>query len=152
MQNIDNYFALEDDVLKRLKDKIPEVEEVVTPFNVDDLFESIIGDVGIGVIYVGDRIADTTGDGKANVTYQQWLVALGVSDAAAQLSETTSIRQIADPYIRKILGAMQGYQPDIIGYKPFKRVDAGVPVGKTEAGRAFFPFLFESQMIKVWRS
>jgi|GEM_PF-1309356 len=151
MQNIDNYFALEDDILKRIKAEIPEVGEVVTPFDVDDLFQSIVGDVGIGIIYVGDRVADTTGDGKVNVIYQQWLIALGVSDASAQLSETMSIRQLAEPYIRKILGAMQGYQPKIVGYKRFIRVDAGIPVGKTvETGRAFFPFLFESQMIKSW--
>lgn len=151
MQNIDNYFALEDDILKRIKAEIPEVEEIVTPFSVDDLFESIVSDVGIGIIYVGDRISDTSGDGKANAIYQQWLIALGVSDASAQQSETISIRQLADPHIRKILGAMQGYQPDIVGYKRFLRVDAGVPVGKsTVSGRAFFPFLFESQMIKSW--
>lgn len=151
MQNIDNYFALEDDILKHIKAEIPEVEEIVTPFSVDDLFESIVGDVGIGIIYVGDRISDTSGDGKANAIYQQWLIALGVSDASAQQSETMSIRQLADPYIRKILRAMQGYQPDIVGYKRFLRVDAGVPVGKsTVSGRAFFPFLFEAQMIKSW--
>lgn len=151
MQKIDNYFALEDDILEHIKAEIPEVKEIVTPFSVDDLFESIVGDVGIGIIYVGDRISDTSGDGKANAIYQQWLIALGVSDASAQQSETMSIRQLADPYIRKILGAMQGYQPDIVGYKRFLRVDAGVPVGKsTTSGRAFFPFLFESQMIKSW--
>lgn len=151
MQKVDNYFALEGDILNRIKAMLPEVDEVVTPFNVDDLFESIVGDVGIGIIYVGDRIADTSGDGKVNAIYQQWLIALGVSDASSQLSETASIRQIADPYIRKILSAMQGYQPDIVGYKRFQRVDAGVTVGRVvESGRAFFPFLFESQMIKSW--
>ena len=151
MQKIDTYFALEDDILEHIKAEIPEVKEIVTPFSVDDLFESIVGDVGIGIIYVGDRISDTSGDGKANAIYQQWLIALGVSDASAQQSETMSIRQLADPHIRKILRAMQGYQPDIVGYKRFLRVDAGVPVGKsTVSGRAFFPFLFESQMIKSW--
>ena len=150
MQNIDNYFALEEDILKRIKNELPDIDEVVTPFNVDDLFECLIGDVGIGIIYVGDRISDTSGDGKANAIYQQWLIALGVSDASAQLSETMSIRQLADPYIRKILAAMQGYQPQIVGYKRFLRVDAGVPIGKTTAGRAFFPFLFEAQIIKSW--
>jgi len=150
MQNIDNYFALEEDILKRIKTELPDIDEVVTPFNVDDLFECLISDVGIGIIYVGDRISDTSGDGKANAIYQQWLIALGVSDASSQLSETMSIRQLADPYIRKILAAMQGYQPQIVGYKRFLRVDAGVPIGKTTAGRAFFPFLFEAQMIKSW--
>ena len=151
MQKNDNYFALEPDIVDRIKSLIPEIIEVATPFSVEDLFESIVGDVGIGVIYVGDRISETSGDGKANVIYQQWLIALGVSDASAQLSDTMSIRELADPYIRKILAAMQGYQPNIVGYKRFMRVDAGVPVGKVvESGRAFFPFLFESQMIKSW--
>ncbi|MFW1735371.1 hypothetical protein ACG94V_12485 [Acinetobacter sp. ULE_I001] len=151
MQNIENYFALEDDILKRIKAEIPEVEEVVTPFDVDDLFQAVVGDIGIGIIYVGDRIADTTGDGKANAVYQQWLIALTVADASAQLTETASIRQLADPIIRKILSVMQGYQPQITGFKRFKRVDAGIPVGKAvSTGRAYFPFLFESQMIKSW--
>ncbi|RYL25111.1 hypothetical protein [Acinetobacter piscicola] len=151
MQNIDNYFALEDDILKRIKSEIPEVEEIVTPFDVEDLFQAIVGDIGIGIIYVGDRLASTTGDGKANAIYQQWLIALSVADASAQLPETASIRQLADPIIRKILAAMQGYQPQIVGFKRFQRVDAGIPVGKSvSSGRAYFPFLFESQMIKVW--
>lgn len=140
---LNDYFALEDEIVNQIKAEVPNVDEVLTPFFVESLFSMTPVNTAIAVIYVGDRVGESAGNGRATIVHQQWLVVLVVSDPASQLDQTTSIRKIADPHIRNILKALQGFKPNLFGVSPLVRVSAGVNfAGK--AGRVYFPFLFES--------
>ena len=140
---LNDYFALEDEIVNRIKAEVPNIDEVLTPFFVESLFSMTPVNTAIAVIYVGDRVGESAGNGRATTVHQQWLVVLVVSDPASQLDQTTSIRKIADPHIRNILKALQGFKPNLLGVSPLVRVSAGVNfAGK--AGRVYFPFLFES--------
>ena len=140
---LNDYFALEDEIKKRIESEVPDVGEVLTPFFVENLFSMTAMDTAVAIIYVGDRVGESAGNGRATTIHQQWLVVLVVYDPVAQSSHTSSIRKLADPHIRNILKAMQGFQPNLPGVSAFVRVSAGVNfAGK--AGRVYFPFLFES--------
>lgn len=141
-----NYFALEPVIVQRIKDEMPDIQEVYTPFSVDDMLQLTNVSPGVSVIYVGDRVGDSAGVGKASQVYQQWLMVLSLNDASAQLEQTNSIRASAAPLIVKLLKAFQGYRPGIVPYGAFKRANAGIEVGSDDAGNAYFPFLFEIEV------
>lgn len=142
---LSNYFALEPVLVERIKSGMPDVIAVYTPFSVDDMLQLTNASPSVSIIYAGDRVVDEAGNGKASVIYQQWLVVLAVRDDSSQLDQTQSLRAKADPLIRQILAAMQGFNPNIAGYRAFKRVADGVGVGSA-AGFGYFPFMFESQV------
>ena len=142
------YFELEPVLEAQIK-TITAIEDVFTPFSVDDLFDLPVNDNGVGIIYVGDRVGETGSSGKITEIFQQWRVVLVVSDASAQFEGTMSIRQKADPLICALLSALQGFNPNLKHYRPLKRVEAGVKVGSL-SGSAYFPFLFESQVMRAY--
>ena len=141
-----NYFALEPVIVDRIKSAMPEIDEVYTPFSVDEMLELTNSPISAHVIYVGDRVGESVGQGKANSVYQQWLVVLAINDPGAQQQQTKTLRATAAPLINKLLGAMQGFDPQVTRYRPFKRTNDGVGVGHS-AGFAYFPFMIESQML-----
>jgi hypothetical protein len=56
------------------------------------------------------------------------------------------IRNAASPMIIEILKRMQGFNPDVLGFRQFKRANAGVQ-HMSAAGKLWLPYLFECQMI-----
>jgi len=140
-----NYFALESIIKGRLQD-IESIQAVYTPFSVDDMLQATAVAPSISIIYVDDRVGESAGNGAASVVYQQWLVALCVEEAGSQLEDTTLIRNAASPMILEILKRMQGFNPEIFGFKQFKRANAGVQ-HMSAAGKLWLPYLFECQMI-----
>ncbi len=147
MSDLD-YFALEPAIVARLTDQLPELEVVYTPFSVDNMLELTNAAIAAHVIYAGDRVGESVGNGRANAVYQRWLVVLAIRDDSAQLEQTQSIRAIAAPLIIKLLRALQGFNPQISGYRALQRTDDGVGVGHAP-GFGYFPYLFESQMLVV---
>ena len=140
-----NYFALESIIKGRLQD-IESIQAVYTPFSVDDMLESTAVAPSISIIYVDDRVGESAGNGSASIVYQQWLIVLCVEEAGSQLEDTTQIRNAASPMILEILKCMQGFNPDVLGFKQFKRANAGVQ-HMSAAGKLWLPYLFECQMI-----
>lgn len=143
--NIDDYFAVEPLIVEHLREQIPELAKINTPFNIDDMIDNSNDDKTVSVIYYGDRVGSVSGSGKAVSQYQQWLVVLTVRDQAAQSGETNSIRAYANPLILQLLNAMQGFNPKHKAYRQFSRADCPVTAG-SDSGFAYFPFLFEIQM------
>ncbi|MDQ9021691.1 hypothetical protein RFI02_11285 [Acinetobacter sichuanensis] len=140
---LNDYFALEDEIKKRIEIEVPDIGEVLTPFFVESLFSMSPQNTAVAIIYVGDRVGESVANGRGTTVHQQWLVVLMIYDPTAQSGQTSNIRKLADPHIRNILKAMQGFRPNLVGVTPFVRVSAGVNfAGK--AGRVYFPFLFES--------
>ena len=140
-----NYFALEPIIKAHLQD-IESIQAVYTPFSVDDMLESTAVAPSISVIYVDDRVGESAGNGSASIVYQQWLIVLCVEEAGSQLEDTTQIRNAASPMILEILKRMQGFNPGVLGFKQFKRANAGVQ-HMSAAGKLWLPYLFECQMI-----
>ncbi|MEG2267410.1 MAG: hypothetical protein RSC68_24165 [Acinetobacter sp.] len=140
-----NYFALESIIKGRLVG-IDSIQAIYTPFSVDDMLESTAVAPSISVIYVDDRVGESAGNGSASIVYQQWLIVLCVEDAGSQLEDTTQIRNAASPMILEILKRMQGFNPEILGFKQFKRANAGVQ-HMSAAGKLWLPYLFECQLI-----
>lgn len=140
-----NYFALEPIIKEHLQD-IESIQAVYTPFSVDDMLQATAVAPSISIIYVDDRIGESAGNGAASVVYQQWLVVLCVEEAGSQLEDTTLIRNAASPMIVEILKRMQGFNPEILGFKQFKRANAGVQ-HMSAAGKLWLPYLFECQLI-----
>lgn len=141
----DNYFALEEIIKERLQD-IVSIQAIYTPFSVEDMLECTMVAPSISIIYVDDRVGESVGNGSASVVYQQWLVVLCVEEASSQLGDTTLIRNAASPMIIEILKRMQGFNPQIAGFKQFKRANAGVQ-HMSVAGKLWLPYLFECQLI-----
>lgn len=143
--NITDYFAVEPLIVAHIKNSMPDLLEVNTPFNVDDMLDNSNTDKTVSVIYYGDRMGENVGKGKLSNQYQQWLIVLTVRDANAQSGCTNSIREYANPLILQLLETMQGYDPKVMAYKHFLRADSPVTAG-SDSGFAFFPFMFEVQM------
>lgn len=140
-----NYFALEP-VIKDNLTGIDSIQAIYTPFSVDDMLQATAVAPSISIIYVDDRVGESAGNGSASVVYQQWLIVLCVEEAGSQLEDTTLVRNAASPMILEILKRMQGFNPDVLGFKQFKRANAGVQ-HMSAAGKLWLPYLFECQMI-----
>lgn len=143
-----NYFALEPAIKGHLAG-IDGIQAIYTPFSVDDMLQCTTVAPSLSIIYVDDRVSDTAGNGTASAVYQQWLVVLCIEEAGSQLEDTTRIRDEASPFIREILKRMQGFNPEIAGFKQFKRTNAGIQQ-MTAAGKLWLPYLFECQMINIF--
>lgn len=142
---LSDYFAVEPKIVELLETN-KDILAVNTPFSVDDMLQITNVAPALNVIYVGDRVGDSVGQGQANTVTQQWLIVLAVRDASSQLDQTSNIRKEADPLIRELLNKMKGFNPNVAGFRPFVRVDPGVQIGSS-AGFAYFPFLFETKFI-----
>lgn len=140
-----NYFALEP-IIKEQLQNIDSIKAIYTPFSVEDMMECTVVAPSISIIYVDDRVGESAGNGSASVVYQQWLVVLCVEEAGSQLEDTTLIRNAASPMIVEILKRMQGFNPQLEGFKQFKRANAGVQ-HMSAAGKLWLPYLFECQLI-----
>ncbi|ENW78663.1 hypothetical protein F909_03625 [Acinetobacter sp. ANC 3929] len=144
MTAIKDYFAVEPILVEQIKTGMPELLEVNTPFTIEAMLESSNNAPSVSVIYFDDRVSETVSNGSSSTIFQQWLVVLCVRDAGAQLQNTNSLRKEADPFIRKLLDTLQGFNPQIPGYRMFKRANSPVRIGNSP-GFAFFPFMFEIQ-------
>lgn len=142
------YFALGPAIKQRIETCVDGLIAVYTPFSVEDMLKMNRTSPSVSVIWVDERVGESAGQGKAAPVFQQWLVVLSIHDASSQLQETEAIREKAEPLIEQLLEALMGWNPGIAGFRPLHRINAGVPPGSS-AGFAYFPFLFESQMLVV---
>lgn len=146
MTIVQDYFAVEPILVEHIRTAMAdEINEVNTPFTIEDMLEAANNTPSISVIYFDDRVGENVGNGKLTTIYQQWLIVLCLQDAEAQLQNTNSIRKSADPFIRKLLDTVQGFDPNVKGYKSFKRTNCPVRLGG-QSSFAYFPFLFETQI------
>lgn len=147
---LDDYFAVEPLIVQHIKASVTGLASVDTPFDIDDMLNNSNDTPSVSVIYYGDRMGESSSNGKKTTQYQQWLVVLKVRDPIAQSRETNELRKYANPFILQILDCMQGfdpkaYTPDLVAYRQFKRADSPVTAG-SDVGFGYFPFLFEIQM------
>lgn len=145
---ITNYFAAEQAIVERLRDKVAGTVKIYTPFDLQGVVESSQASPAIHVVYSGDVVGGTgtgpqAGAGAAKIVDQRWLVVLAVRTAAAQLQDTAEIRVKAGEFIPQILDALQGWQP-VEWMRPLARISG--PTAGYSSSFAYFPFLFEGRV------
>ena len=141
-----NYFEAEDAIVQRLRDNVPELKDVLTPFGLAEMMESSQGSPVVHVVYAGDNVAgNDAGQGASRVVVQKWLVILAVRTPKAQLQKTTEIRTLAGTIVPKVLGCLQGWAP-VSWMRPLGRASGGPPAGYSSSF-AYFPFMFEGRII-----
>jgi hypothetical protein len=143
---ITDYFAVEPLIVDRIKNALPELKAVYTPFQVGDMMELSQVSPCAHVIWRGDGVNTAQGAGKGVVVPvdQRWLVVLAIRHAGAQLQNTTILRSNAGVLIPTLLGALQGWQP-VNWMRPLERVP-GPPAGNSPTF-GYFPFLFSGRII-----
>lgn len=141
----ENYFALGPAIKQRIEACVDGLNAIYSPFSVEDMLKMNSASPSVSVIWVDERVGEPVGRGRAGPVYQHWLVVFSIRDASSQLQDTEAIREKAAPFIKQLLNALNGFEPDVPGFEPLERIDAGVPPGSS-AGFAYFPFLFKSQI------
>ena len=146
---ITNYFAAEQAIVERLRDKVAGIVKIYTPFDLQGVVEASQASPALHVVYAGDGVGGTqpgpqSGSGAGKAVDQRWLVVLAVRTAAAQLQDTTEIRVKAGEFVPQILDALQGWQP-VEWMRPLARV--GGPSAGYSSSFAYFPFLFEGRVL-----
>ena len=69
---LSDYFAVEPKIVELLETN-KDILAVNTPFSVDDMLQITNIAPALNVIYVGDRVGESVGQGRANTVTQQWL-------------------------------------------------------------------------------
>jgi hypothetical protein len=146
---ITNYFAAEQAIIGRLRERVEGIAKIYTPFDLHGVVESSQASPALHVVYAGDSVGGTqqgqqSGAGASKTVDQRWLVVLAVRTAAAQLQDTTEIRVKAGEFIPQILDALQGWQP-VEWMRPLARVSG--PAAGYSSSFAYFPFLFEGRVL-----
>lgn len=140
------FFAVEAPLVAQIKKEVDGLLDVYTPFSIEEMLEISNVSPSVSVIYYDDRVAGDAGRGEMSVTYQQWLIVLSINHSGAQLQDTSALRNDAEPFIDKIMDALKGFNPNIVGFKTFKRANSPVRVGG-KVGHCYFPFMFEIQKL-----
>lgn len=143
---ITNYFEAEDAIVQRLRENVPELKDVLTPFGLADMLESSQSSPVAHVVYAGDTLPNSeAGKGDTRMVTQRWLIILAVRTPKAQLQKTTEIRALAGAIVPKVLGCLQGWAP-VSWMRPLGRASGGPPAGYSSSF-AYFPFMFEGRII-----
>lgn len=143
---MDNYLMAESLIISRLTNEVPELKgNVFSAADLAGVSEATQKTPAAHVLYFGDRIVDGTGrstTGEVQCVDQGWYVVLVVRNVRSQLTGEDA-RSDAGPLAKKILKALQGWQPSP-EHGHMKRVNGANPGFK--AGYLYLPFFFQSRI------
>lgn len=144
-----DYLVLEDLLVERLRDKLPDLKAILTATDLADVQAQRLTQPAAHVIYLGDEVdqgaGNQSGSGIAQAVTQQWMVVLVVKFAGA-ISNGKGNRRIAGPLITQLLQALSGWQPNA-PLTPLKRINA--PKVGYENGFAYYPFAFKTTYLTI---
>jgi hypothetical protein len=147
-----DYLVLEDLLVERLKDKLPELKEVLTAMDLSGVQKQRLSNPAAHVIYLGDDVGQgagsQSGSGSAQAVTQQWMVVLVVKFAGT-VSSGKGNRETAGPLIAKLLQALSGWQP-AAPLTALKRINA--PKVGYENGFAYYPFAFKTTHVTIGKT
>lgn len=143
---MDDYLALEDQLVNRVKLSLPELKAVLTATDLASIQDDRKNELSAHVVYLGDDIPegpDSQGSaGKIQVVIQNWLVVLVVKFAGTATGKGN--RKVAGPLISKLLLGLQGWQP-AGSFKPLRRANA--PRVIYSNGFGYYPFAFKTTFL-----
>lgn len=142
---MNNHLALEQLLVERLRQAVPEFRDVLGMSDLAAMQESGQITPAAHVIYQGDAIpsGSSAGQGAAQMVVQTWLVVIAVY-SARDTGGGAGSREEAGPLISAVLDALSGWAPGN-GFRPLTRVNAPRP--GFNAGYAYFPLAFEARMV-----
>lgn len=140
----DDYLVLEDLLVARIKDAMPELKAVMTAMDLSGVQAVRQVEPAAHVIYLGDTVGEGSnaqgGTGAAQVAAQQWMVVLVVKFAGT-VTTGHGNRKIAGPLIAKLLKALCGWQP-AAPMTALRRTHA--PKVGYDNGYAYYPYAFKT--------
>ncbi len=140
---MDDYLALEDQLVERIRQSLPELKAVLTATDLASIQDDRKNELSAHVVYLGDDIPegpDSQGStGKIQLVTQNWLIVLVVKFAGAATGKGN--RKVAGPLISKLLVSLQGWQP-VGSFKSFRRANA--PRVIYNNGFGYYPFAFKT--------
>ncbi len=142
---LDDYLAIEEPLVERLREAVPELVTVTTAAELEDVanLRQKPPPAAI-VIYDGDDVPQTpqseAARGQRQVVLQRWLVVIAVQNVRDQ-RQGSSVRREAGPLMVKVIRAVAGWQPPVPNTRPLMRAP-GTPGPAFEAGYGYFPLLF----------
>lgn len=138
----DHYLSAEGYLIEQLKAKVPGFKAVLSAADLAGVLEAAQQTPAAHVLYWGERLGDSTGRGRAQMSYQQWLIVIATRNASTQRTGEAA-RNEAGPLIDAMLSALQGWAP--ANGQPLQRIP-GPKAAYTRGGFAYFPFLFETRL------
>ncbi|MFZ2999829.1 MAG: hypothetical protein WA071_05850 [Undibacterium umbellatum] len=144
---INDYLFIEQPLIARIKEKMPDLQGVFACANLVDLANQQQITPAVHVVYVGDQIGTTSKDqgnfGKVQQVAQLWAVILAVYHADPN-NTGEGARRMAGPMIASLLRAVSGWTPDAC-VKPLVRSN---PVPPHYAnGYGYYPFVFKAEFV-----
>lgn len=145
MEPIVDYLVLEDLLVARIKQAMPELKAVMTAMDLAGVQTGRQVEPAAHVIYLGDDIGEGAssqgGTGAAQVVTQQWMVVLVVKFAGT-VATGKGNREKAGPLIAKLLKALCGWQPSGAPLTSLRRIQA--PKVGYDNGFAYYPYAFKT--------
>ncbi|CAN5754252.1 hypothetical protein BH11PSE12_BH11PSE12_08320 [soil metagenome] len=144
-----DYLVLEDLLVTRIKESIPELKAVLTAMDLSTVQEQRQLEPAVHVMYAGDEVGSGSGmqgsTGGAQVAAQIWMVVLVVKFAGADSVRTgKGQRQKAGRLIARLLQCLCGWQP-AVPMTALRRTNS--PKVAYQNGFAYFPFNFKTQHV-----
>jgi len=141
---IADWLEAEEPIIARLRDKVPGARTVIgmSEFSRAHIEQNA---PAVVVMYDGDRLPDSAGEGQAVLAAQRWVVIVGVRnvrDAAAG----GAARREAGPLLTAVIKALSGWAPGQM-FTGFVRVTS--PRAGYEPGFAWFGLAFETRTISM---
>ncbi|WP_104565847.1 phage tail terminator protein [Ralstonia mannitolilytica] len=138
-----DYFAIEQPLVARIKQVLPELQYVVTAESAEATREWAKASRVAHVVYMGDEVGQGSsqqGGGGVQLTAQLWMVVLAIKHAGTVQNGEGS-RRIAGPLIGKLLQGLIGQQL-LPTWAPLRRAP-GPKVGYQD-GVGYYPFVFRT--------
>jgi hypothetical protein len=146
---LDDYLALEEPLVQRVRSAVPEFKAVVTAAELTAIEQMRQQTPAAIVVYDGDAVPQTpeseARDGERQIAIQRWLVVIAVQNVR-DTRGGTSARREAGPLMSKTMAALKGWQPPVAGVRKLRRGD-GVPGPAFDSGFGYFPLLFLARVM-----
>lgn len=138
-----DYLAAEALIIARLQAQIANTP-VLSAADLAGVEETKQVTPALHVLYLGDRLIDAQGRGRAQTVAQTWMVVVAVRNARDQ-GKGKEARGTAGPFIDSVLSALSGWAPSI-SHSELARVNAPARPLYGAGGYAYFPLAFETQI------
>lgn len=135
-----SHFAAGIAIRDYLAATMPELRQVRLAASLAEIADWQPASPAVWVVWAGDRVADSGGQGRAQIVQQDWIVALIVRSVRDAASGGGVVEEAA-PLMTRLLTLLMGWTPpQPAGCRPLVRIAAPAP--GYGAGYGYFPVAF----------
>ncbi|MBL4797643.1 MAG: hypothetical protein JKY50_09525 [Oleispira sp.] len=135
------FVDLENDIVARLKEKVPSNVRVMTSAELASVTEGNQPTPAVHVIYRNYRVTENRPDGKAARIEQQWMLVVAVKNLR-EMTSGSAARSDAMELADIVAPSIMGWQPSAAA-KPFKISNA--PAAAQGQGHYYLPLVFTTE-------